>query len=68
MIRLPAPVGFGTTKWLGFLCLTSAFLKPRIWLFFLTKEQCYLSVEDDKKIRKKRGLYAEQSQEDGIKF
>ena len=61
MICLPAPVGFGTTKRLDFLCLTSASLKPRIWLFFLTKEQCYPSVEDDKEIRKEGGLYAEQS-------
>ena len=54
MIRLPTPVGFGTTKWLGFLYLTSAFLKSRVWLFFLTKGWCCPLVEDDKRVRKKR--------------
>jgi len=61
-------VGFGTTKQLGFFCLTSAPLKPRVWLFFLTKEQCCLLVEDNKEMRKEGGLCAEWFQEDGIKF
>ena len=55
MIYLPTPVGFGTTttKQLGFLCLTSTPLKPRVQLFFLIKGQYYPSVEDDKRNEKK---------------
>ena len=68
MIRLPAPVGFGITKQLGFLYLTSTLLKLRVWLFFLTKERCCFSVKNDKGMRKERGLCAEQSQEDRIEF
>jgi len=51
VVHLPVPVGFGTTKRLGFLYLTSAPLKPRVQLFFLTKGQCCSSVEDDKRVR-----------------
>ena len=54
VIHLPAPVGFGTTKRLGFLCLTSAPLKPRVWLFFLTKGRCCPSVEDGKRVKVER--------------
>jgi len=58
IIHLPVPVGFGTTKWLGFLCLTSTPLKPRVWLFFLTKGQCCPSIKGDKRVRfVKRVLY-----------
>ena len=55
VICLPAPVGFDTTKWLGFLCLTSTFLKPRVQLFFLTKGWCCPLVEDEKRVRVREG-------------
>jgi len=51
VIHLPAPVGFGTTKQLSFLYLTNVPLKPRVWLFFLTKGQCCPLVEDEKIVR-----------------
>jgi len=51
VICLSVPVGFGTTKRLGFLYLTSALLKPRVRLFFLTKGQCCPSVKDEKRVR-----------------
>ena len=56
VIHLPAPVGFGTTKRLGFSCLTSIPLMPRIWQFFLTKEWCCSSVEDGKRVSYERVL------------
>ena len=40
IIRLTAPVGFGTTKRLGFPLLVGMPLKPRVRLFFLTRELC----------------------------
>jgi len=39
VIHFTAPVGFGTTKRLGFPLLVGIFLKPRVQLFFLTKER-----------------------------
>ena len=63
VIHLPTPVGFGITKQLGFLCLTSTPLKPRVWLFFLTKRQYCPLVEDDKRVRVVRGSCAGWSQE-----
>jgi len=55
VIHLPAPVSFSTTKQLGFLYLTSTSLKPKVWLFFLTKGQCYPLVEDEKRVRVREG-------------
>jgi len=40
VIHLTTPVGFGTTKQLGFPLLVGMLLKPRVWLFFLMKELC----------------------------
>ena len=40
VIYLTIPVGFGTTKQLGSPLLVGMPLKPRVWLFFLTKELC----------------------------
>jgi len=39
-VRPPAPVSFGTTERLGFPLLVGTPLKPRVQLFFLTKELC----------------------------
>ena len=35
VICLSAPVGFGTTKWLGFPLLVGIPFKPRVWLCLL---------------------------------
>ena len=43
-------------KWLDFSYLASIFLKPRVWLFFLTKIVLLL-VKDNKRVRKKEILY-----------
>jgi len=48
-------VGFGITKQLDFLYLTSAPLKPRVWLFFLTLGILPL-VEDDERVKEERAL------------
>ena len=40
VICLTTPVGFGTTKQLGFPLLVGVLLKPRVRLFFLMKELC----------------------------
>jgi len=68
VIHLSAPVDFGTTKQLGFLCLTSTLFEPKVWLFFLTKGQCCPLVEDDKRIRVVRGSCVGQSQKKAIEF
>jgi len=55
------PVGFDINKQPGFLYLIGTPLKPRIWLFFLTKKQGCPLVEDDKRVSE-RESYVEQSQ------
>ena len=57
-------MGFGITKWPGFLYLTSIPLKPRVWLFFLTLG-ILLLVKNNSRVKEKiyRGLYDKQSQE-----
>ena len=59
---------FGTNKWLGFLYLISTPLKLRVWLFFLTKGQCYLLVEDGKRVRVNRKGPVLDSLRKGIEF
>ena len=53
VIRLTAPVGFGTTKRLGFPLLVGAPLEPRVRLFLLDKRAVLLTVEDDKGVKKR---------------
>ena len=56
VIRLTAPVGFGTTKRLGFPLLVGIPLKPRVRLFFLDERAVLLTVEDDERVRGGKAL------------
>ena len=47
-------MGFGIPKQLSFLCLASALLKPRVWLFFLTLG-VLPTVKDNKRVKFREG-------------
>ena len=50
MIHLTAPVGFGTTKRLGFPLLVGIPLEPRVRLFLLDERAVLLTVKDDERV------------------